>query len=446
MPGPDAPDAAVDPLFTNLVEELSALHPRDIADRIKHLAFPRIRAALRRLPDEVTAEVITELPEELQIQLFEAMRVTRLSGIIQEMFSDDVADVLGQLSTRRLEELLASLSDEHRKEIADLLRYPEDSAGGIMQTEFFAVREEMTLGEAREAIRRDEESVGEGVFYIYAVDGIGRLRGVLKLRDLLFRSPEKKVREVMIPEVRCVSVHADQEAIAHLFARYHYGAIPVIDDFGRLAGVVTSEDAMEVMQEEATEDMQRMVGLSGEEGIGTPWRISLRRRLPWFFVNLGTAFLAAWVISIFEDTLTQYAVLAIFLPIVAGMGGNAGTQTLTIVVRSLALGEVRGGDQGRILTKEITVCVLAGLATGLTVGGISWLWKGSILIGVVVCLAMVVNMLAAAVSGVLVPLGLKALKIDPALASSIMVTTVTDVLGFFIYLGLATAALAFFPL
>lgn len=438
------PDDAksLDALMAGLADQ----HASDIADRIKQLEFPQIRAALRRLPDEVTAEVITELPEELQIQLFEAMRVTRLSGIIQEMFSDDVADVLGQVSTKRLEELLASLSDEHRKEIADLLRYPEDSAGGIMQTEFFAVREEMTLAEAREAIRRDEDKVGEGVFYIYAVDDIGRLRGVLKLRDLLFRRPEKKVREVMIPEVRCVSVHADQEAIANLFARYHFSAIPVIDDFGHLAGVVTGEDAMEVMQEEATEDMQRMVGLSGEEGIQTPWRLSLRNRLPWLFINLGTAFLAAWVVSLYETTIAQYAVLAIFLPIVAGQGGNAGTQTLTIVVRSLALGEVHIGDHGRILLKEFIVGLCAGIATGLAVGAISWLWKGDRIIGIVVCLAMIVNMCAAAVAGVVVPLGLKALKIDPALASAIMVTTVTDVVGFFIFLSLAAAALSMFPM
>ncbi len=435
-------DKSLDALMAGLADQ----HASDIADRIKQLEFPQIRAALRRLPDEVTAEVITELPEELQIQLFEAMRVTRLSGIIQEMFSDDVADVLGQVSTKRLEELLASLSKEHRKEIADLLRYPEDSAGGIMQTEFFAVREEMTLAEAREAIRRDEEKVGEGVFYIYAVDDIGRLRGVLKLRDLLFRSPEKKVREVMIPEVRCVSVHADQEAIANLFARYHFSAIPVIDDFGHLAGVVTGEDAMEVMQEEATEDMQRMVGLSGEEGILTPWRLSLRNRLPWLFINLGTAFLAAWVVSLYETTIAKYAVLAIFLPIVAGQGGNAGTQTLTIVVRSLALGEVRIGDHGRILLKELIVGLCAGIATGLAVGAISWLWKGDRIIGIVVCLAMIVNMCAAAIAGVVVPLGLKALKIDPALASAIMVTTVTDVVGFFIFLSLAATALSMFPM
>jgi magnesium transporter len=276
-------------------------------------------------------------------------------------------------------------------------------------------------------------------------DAEGRLRGVLRVRDLLFSPSNLKIRDIMEPGVRAVSVHADQEEIARLYRAYGFSAIPVVDDFQRLRGVVTADDVLEVVEEEATEDMQRMVGLSGEEAAETPWMRSVRNRLPWLCFNLATAFLAGWVVSLFETTIAKYAVLAIFLPIIAGQGGNAGTQTLTIIVRSIALGDLPEKRHRSILVKEILVGLLNGLAIGLVVGGVSWLWRGELVLGVITFAAMVLNMVAAGIAGVLIPLGLRALRIDPALASAILLTTVTDVVGFFLFLGLAALVLSYFP-
>lgn len=431
--------------FERTLARLREMHPSDIAEEIEDLELREIRKVLREFPHEQVADILTELPDEVQTKLLENMRLDRVSEIIPEMFSDDAADALGNLSPERLQKIMDKLSDEDVRDITTLLEYPEDTAGGIMRSEVNAVLTTMTLSEAREAVRREEDHGEDNAIYVYAVDENGRLQGVLRLRDLLFRDLRLKVSEVMICEVRAVSVNADQEEIANIFQKYNYLALPVVDDFGKLVGIVTWDDVIDVIQEEATEDMQRMVGLSGEEMVTTPWRRSVKNRLPWLMINLATAFLAGWVVSIFEATLVAYAMLAVFLPIIGGMGGNAGAQTLTIVVRSLALGEIEDNEWRRVLVKEFIIGVITGLAIGVTVGLFSWLWQGSWLLGIIVFLAMVLNMIAAALSGVLVPIGLRAAKIDPALASSIMVTTVTDVVGFFLFLSLASIALNFFP-
>ncbi len=422
------------------------MHPSDIASEIDDLALDEIRASLRELEDEMAADVITELPLEIQTRLLENMRLERISDIIPEMNSDDAADALGNVSPERLQDIIEKLPDEEAEDITDLLEYPEDSAGGIMQKEFIAVDESMNLAQAREAIRRDEDQDEDSSIYVYVVDAERRLKGVLRLRDLLFRDLRLKARDVMTTDVSSVHVLDDQEQIANLFQKYNYSALPVVDDSETLVGLVTSDDVMDVLQEEATEDMQRMVGLSGEEGVITPWHRSVKNRLPWLCINLVTAFVVAWVVSLFEGTIDRFAVLAIFLPIIGLLGGNAGSQTLTIVVRSLALGEIENKEWRRVLIKEIMVGCSLGVAIGLLVGLISWLWRGNYIFGVVACIAMMLNMVAAAMAGVLVPIGLKTLKVDPALASSIMVTTVTDVVGFFLFLGLATLAISFYAL
>lgn len=429
------------------IEGLKSQHPHDIAVEIRDLTITEIRRLLGKLPNSVTSDVILELPPHVQVQLIESMRVSRLSGIIGEMFSDDVADLLGQISAERLEKIMEQLPPGDAREISDLLKYEEDTAGGIMQTEVISVLEELTIAETIEKLRGMEDWVNtEGFFYVYVTDANGRLRGVLQIRDLLFSKPDRKVRDIMIREVRAVSVHADQEEIARMFKHYNFSVVPVVDDFQRLRGVVTSDDVMDIMEEEATEDMQRMIGLSGEESTMTPWKEAVRKRLPWLYVNLVTAFLAGFVVAMFESTIAQYAVLAVFLPIIAGQGGNAGTQVLTIVVRSLALGDVPDNGQRAIVLKELIVGILNGLAIGVVVGLIAWMWQRNIALGVIVFAAMVLNMVAAGLAGVVIPFGLKALRIDPALASAIMLTTVTDVVGFLLFLGFAALALSLFPL
>ena len=431
----------------NLVNraDLENRHPRDIAEELRDVPLAEIEDVLRSLPQPKAAQVLSELPEDVQVRLFESIPISQLCGIVREMFSDDAADVLGHLPAAKLREIMRGMSAQEAKQITDLLQYPEDTAGGIMQTEVIAVPDDLTIAEAIEMLRREEENLPNGIFYIYVVDSEYRLRGVLRVRDLLFSAPNRKIRDIMVPGVRAVSVHADQEEIARLFRAYGFSAMPVVDDFQRLRGVVTADDVFDIVEEEATEDMQRMVGLSGEESAETPWRHSVRNRLPWLFFNLATAFLAGWVVSLFESTIAKYAVLAVFLPIIAGQGGNAGTQTLTIIVRSIALGEVPEKHHRAILIKEILVGLLNGLAIGVVVGGVSWLWKNDVVLGAITFAAMVLNMIAAGVAGVVIPFGLKALRIDPALASAIMLTTVTDVVGFFLFLGLAALVLSYFP-
>lgn len=245
----------------------------------------------------------------------------------------------------------------------------------------------------------------------------------------------------MIRSVQAVPVEADRETVAQEFEKYHYLGLPVVDAHGRLLGLVKASDALHIAQTEATEDMQLMVGLSGEERALTPWTRSLGRRLPWLYVNLLTAFAAGAVVGLFENAIQRWSALAIFLPVIAGQGGNAGMQTLTIVVRDLALGELSLRDGRRVLGKELLLGLCNGLAIGLTVAMVGWLWKNSPELGLVAGAAMLLNMLAAAFSGVAIPLGLKLLRLDPALASSILLTTITDVAGFFFLLGLGVLAM-----
>jgi magnesium transporter len=246
-------------------ERLKDMHPSDIAAEIENLELDDIREIFRSLSDEVTADVITELPQDLQTELMENMRLERVSEIIPEMLSDDAADALSDVSPERLHDIMEQLPDEEVEEISDLMEYPEDSAGGIMQKEVHAISENLTLGEAREAIRKDEDQEDVSAIYVYVTNELGQLKGVLRLRDLLFRDLRLKTSQVMVTEVRSVPVTADQEEIANLFQKYNYSSLPVVDNAGILLGRVTSDDVLDVVQEEATEDMQRMVGISGDE-------------------------------------------------------------------------------------------------------------------------------------------------------------------------------------
>ena len=442
----DTENATVEGAFAKRIERLRQLHPSDVAEEIEDLQLDEMREILRNLDHEVIADIIPELPQEIQTDLMENMRLERVSEIIPEMYSDEAADALGDVSPERLQTIMEQLPDEEVEEISDLMDYPDDSAGGIMQKEVHAIKETLTLAEARESIRRAEDQEDISAIYIYVVDDEGRLKGVLRLRDLLFRDLRLLVRDVMITMVRSIRAAADQEEIANLFQKYNYTSLPVVDDFGKLVGRVTSDDVLDVIQEEATEDMHRMVGISGDETVFTPWPRSVRNRLPWLCINLATGFCIAWVISMFEPAIEEYAILAFFLPIVGLIGGNAGNQTLTIVVRSLALGEIEDREWRRMLIKEFFTGCTTGFAVGGLAGLVSWIWIGKPILGVVVALAMLLNMIAAAAAGVLVPISLRTLKIDPALASSIMVTTTTDIVGFFLFLSLATLAIGAFNL
>ncbi len=419
------------------------LHPADIADELQRLAPDEAVARLRALPPETASEVLAELETDAAQNVVARLSGREIGRLLEDLPHDEAADIAAEMEPAQRTEALAHLDPAHSAHVERLMRYPDDSAGAIMKDQFIALPDSFTIGQGLDAIRRKGDEEFAGISYLYVVDARQKLLGVVPIRNLVFLPPARPLREAMITEVRFVRVEADQEEVARLFSQYHFLALPVLDADDRLVGVVEARQVIDVLREEATEDMQRMVGVSGEESAYTPWRRALAMRLPWLYVNLATAFLAGAVIAVFESTLARWTALAVFLPVISGQGGNSGMQTLTVTIRSMALGELRGQAGRRILFKELLMSLFNGLAIGLTVGLVGWLWKGSILLGFIVFLAMFLNVLAAAAAGVLIPLGLRAAKADPALSSSIFLTTVTDVAGFFFFLGLAAFLIPF---
>lgn len=434
------PPTQIDPL-----EKTSAMSPHELAAHLHRLQPDEAAALLAGLPQSRAADALAELDAEHSEDLLAAMDGGLFSKLLPMLAPNRAADLIGHLHPARRREVLASIPAEASASIAGLLRHPPDSAGGVMSNRFIALRADQTVEECQNMLRAREKEETEDVAYLYVTDAQKKLVGVVSLRDLVFRRAERKIEEIMSRQVAHVYVDDDQEKIAQLFERHHYLGLPVLERDGTLVGVVPASEVIDIVQEEATEDMQLMVGLSGEEHALTPWRRSLKPRLLWLNINLVTAFAAAAIVNVFESTIAKWTVLAVFLPIIAGQGGNAGSQTLTVIIRGMATGEMSPGDGRKALLKELTLGLLNGLAIGLVVGILCLFWKGNVVLGIVVAVAMVLNMLAAALSGVLVPYGLRALKIDPALASSIIVTTVTDVAGFFFFLGLAAMILPLFP-
>jgi len=420
------------------------MHAGDLAAHLQRLTPEEAAGLLTRLPVPQAAGALAELDADRSSDLLEAIATEPLTSLLARIAPNRAADLIVHLSPARRREALAAMPQEASASIAALLRYPADSAGGIMSDRFISLRADQTVEECQNMLRAREKEQTEDVSYLYVTDPQKKLVGVVSLRDLVFRRPERRIEQIMSRDVAHLQVDDDQEKIAQLFEKHHYLGLPVLERDGTLVGVVPASEVIDIVQEEATEDMQLMVGLSGEEHALTPWRRSFKPRLLWLNINLITAFAAAAIVNLFESTIAKWTVLAVFLPIIAGQGGNAGTQTLTVIIRGMATGQISPGDGKKALAKELMLGLLNGLAIGLVVGALCLIWKGSFVLGVVVAIAMLLNMLAAALSGVLVPYILRALKIDPALASSIIVTTVTDVAGFFFFLGLAALILPMF--
>jgi magnesium transporter len=310
-----------------------------------------------------------------------------------------------------------------------------------MNPNVFALPEDLTAGEAITAIQTARDV--EMVFYLYVVDERRHLVGVTSLRRLLLVPPDTPLKRIMTSDVYSARVDTDQEEVARQVASYNLLAIPVVDAENKLAGVITVDDVIDVIKDEATEDVYKLAGVSKDDGVLTPPAESLRRRLPWLLVNLGTAFVAAKVVGVFEATIDQVTALAVLMPVVAGMGGNAATQTLAVIVRGLALGELTWANARQALGKEMLVALGNGLGLGAVAALGAWALIGSPILGLLLALSMIINLFIASVAGTLIPLGLRALKVDPALASSVFITTLTDVFGFLSFLGLATVFLPY---
>ncbi|MFW6421331.1 MAG: magnesium transporter, partial [Candidatus Bipolaricaulota bacterium] len=359
--------------------------------------------------------------------------------ILAEMHPDDAVDILQNLPSEDKEGVLAAIESPRRKVLSVLLEYPEDTAGGIMSPEVIALRENMTVEEAINKLRILREK-GEKIGYAYVTDQFGKLAGVLPLRDLALREPAAQLTEVMVTGVKTVNPHMDREEVARKFDKYDYLALPVVDQDDNLVGVVTVDDVLDVLRQEDSEDMLGMVGVSGggEESVWTPWRLSIRHRLPWLVINLGTVLVAALVVGFYENTIENIPALAVFMPVIAGQGGNSGSQTVAILVRSLALGEIEHGEEFVALLKEGWLGLVQGLVISLLVGVIAFFWKGELMLASIVALAMILSMITAGLAGAAIPLGMQAIGFDPALSATIWMTTVTDIAGFFFLLGLAT--------
>lgn len=423
------------------IAALATLHPADRAEAFSDLSEDTQDAILPRLDLQTTADLLEELEEEEAAEVAAQLTPETLADVLDEMDPDSAADILGDIPPEQANETLAQM--EEADDVIPLLSHPDDTAGGLMTSEFYALRRQTTAQMAIEFLRSQHPD-SEAPYYLYVVDRYQKLIGIVGLRDLIVANSEATIESIMSRDVINVPVGTDQEEVARVMQHYDLLAIPVVDAENKLVGVINADDIVDVMEEEATEDIYRLANVSdGDLQVFSPIRLSVQRRLPWLLVNLGTAFLAASVISLFEATIAQMAVLAVFQSIVAGQGGNAGTQTLAMMVRGLALGEVEFSDAGPAVLREMGIGAIHGLSVGLCVAIGAYLWKGIPLLGVIIGLAMIGNMIAAGFAGVLVPLTLKALKLDPALASAVMVTTVTDCVGFGLFLGLATAFLPY---
>ena len=331
---------------------------------------------------------------------------------------------------------------EDRKDGQRLLAYEPETAGGIMATEFISIDENKSIRETLKYLQKEAPDA-ESIYYLYVVDKKRILRGVVSLRDIVCTDFDMKISEITNTNVIALRYDMDQEEVANAFEKYGFISMPVVDEKEKLLGIVTADDIMEVIKDESTEDIHRLGGIDEEEKVDGTLRESIKSRLPWLMVNLLTALLASAVVGIFEGTISQVVTLATFMPIVTGMGGNAGTQTLTIIVRGIALGELTGENAKRILKKEILVGFTTGIAIGAAIAVIGYLWERNFMFGIVIGTAMILNMVVATIAGFIVPVILKKVNVDPALASAVFVTTVTDVLGFFFFLGLATIFISY---
>jgi magnesium transporter len=367
------------------------------------------------------------------------MEAPEASMVLSAMDPDDAVDVLEHVEGPLHDEIVREMDAEDVEEVRQLEQYPPDTAGGIMTTEVTALYEYLTVGQAIEQLRALNEQL-EQMFYVYVIDRRGHLIGVLSMRDLILARPERLLRDIMRPRVVSVPATMDQEQVARLMRRFNYLAMPVVDERNRLVGLVTVDDVVDVVEEEATEDVQKMFGAGAEERLTSPWVFSFRKRVGWLLVNLGTAFMAAAVVGLFSDTIQKWVVLAFYMPIIAGSGGNASAQAMAVAVRGLALGQVDRALLGRVLLRQLVVGVMMGVVIGIVTGVIAAIFhhdQGWAL-AFVVTLALVINHTLATVSGAAIPFIMNSLGFDPAQSATIFATTVTDVGGFFSLLGLAS--------
>ncbi|MEM6478594.1 MAG: magnesium transporter [Pseudomonadota bacterium] len=418
---------------------LEPLHPADIADLLEQIDTGPRRELLVLAADIIDGDVLSEISEGVREEIIEFLPARVLSEAVRDLESDDVVDILEDLEEPQKEAILEALDDADRVVVEQSLAYPEESAGRLMQREVVMAPEHWDVGEAIDFLRASED-LPEQFYHMILVDPRMRPTGYVTLGRLLGSKRAVKLKDIREDSFRTIPVDQDEEEVAYAFNQYHLISAPVIDENERLVGVITIDDAMFVLGEEAEEDILRLAGV--QEGSLTDRVIATtKRRFPWLFVNLITAILASLVIAQFEMAIAQIVALAVLMPIVASMGGNAGTQSLTVAVRSIATKDLTGANVWRVIRRECLVGLVNGVIFAVVMGVVGILWFGSPALGAVIAAAMVINLVVAGLAGTIIPVALERLGIDPALASGAFVTTVTDVVGFFAFLGLAAVVL-----
>jgi magnesium transporter len=430
--------SAIDSVTLNQVRHtLNNLPPPDVAHQLE-TAPPKYRRILWELVDpEISGEVIHELSDEIKLEFLDEMDSIEVASLTEGLDVDDIVDILQQLPDRVIPEVLQAMSAQDRQRVESVLTYNEDTAGGLMDTEVITVRPDITVDVVLRYLRRFEE-IPEITDNLFVVNRDDIFVGNLPLSMLLTSAPTTTVREVMNTEVRGIHVDLTDSEVAQLFQRHDLVSAPVVDSDNHLLGRITIDDVVDVIVEDADHSLLAMAGLSDTEDTFSSIGKTVPRRAVWLGVNLLTAILASTAISLFEDALDKVVALAILMPIVASMGGVAGSQTLTVVIRGMALGQIERGNLNWLLSKEFAVGALNGLLYALIVGCVVSLWFQDATMALIIGLAMAINLMAAALSGTLLPVLLKFLKIDPALAGTVILTTITDVVGFISFLGLAT--------
>lgn len=423
---------------------VAEVQPADVAQAARHLPRESMVALLKLVPEETSADILVLIDEDLREDILASLTPQEIADVVEEMESDDAADVVAELEEDKAGQVVDLLEEEDRLEIAQLLTYPEDSAGGIMQVEVVSVRQDRTVARAIEKIRLAAADIHEDIYFVYVTDAAGRLVGRLPLPRLLLANPEDRVRSLMDEETLSVLADADQEDVAHMFKKYDLPSLPVVDYAGRLLGRITIDDVVDVIHEEAEEDYSRMAGTDEEEFREESVYRKAILRLPWLVTGLGGGILSAIVLSRFEADLRSVIALAFFVPVIMAMGGNVAIQSSAVMVRGLATGEITTRGAIARLARESGVAVITGLVCAAIIFAAAWAWRGDLRIGIVVGGSMLAVIFISTSVGAFVPLVLDRLRVDPALATGPFVTTSNDILGILIYLSFATWVLRSF--
>ncbi|WP_395002554.1 magnesium transporter [Cypionkella sp.] len=423
-----------------VTELMEPLHAADIADILEQIGGSDRRALLQLWSGEIDGEILSEIDESIREEVIAALPREVVAEAMRELDTDDVVDILEDLEQPAQELILGALELADRVAVQQALSYPDYSAGRLMQREVVVAPEHWSVGETIDFLR-EAESLPDQFYHVILVDPRMKPVGYVTLGRLLSSRRVVGLREILEETFRTVPATEAEEDVAYLFNQYHLISAPVVDDGGRLVGVITIDDAMNVLDEEHEADMLRLAGVNDESSLSdTVWEAA-KGRAVWLFVNLLTAILASGVISLFAADINKMVALAVLMPIVASMGGNAGTQSMTVAVRALATRDLTAQNAGRVVRREVLVGALNGLMFGLVLAGVAGLWFGVPMLALVIGLAMMFTLVAAAMGGILIPMALERLEIDPALASGPFVTTVTDVVAFFAFLGLASKVL-----